>query len=54
MWRKKNEAFRKQNIVATGKKFGWSVMIWGCVVTNGVASIYTLDTHLNPIFLNQF
>jgi len=30
-------------------------MIWTCVITNGVASIHTLNTHiLNPNLFNEF
>lgn len=47
IWRKKNTAFDKKNIVPTVKHGGGSVMIWACFAASGPGRLAMIDGTMN-------
>ncbi|GFU70191.1 transposable element Tcb1 transposase [Trichonephila clavipes] len=49
VWRKQGTALEKENLVPTVKHGGGGVMVWGCMVANGVCRLTFIDSSLNHI-----
>ncbi|KAG2456962.1 TCB1 transposase, partial [Polypterus senegalus] len=47
IWRKRNTAFQKKNIIPTVKYGGGSVMVWGCFATSGPGRLAVIDGTMN-------
>lgn len=43
VWRKNKEALKKQNLRATVKHGGGSVLVWGCMTAAGVGNLVFID-----------
>ena len=50
---KPNTEFNHQNIKATVKHGGGSVMVWGCISSTGVGSLYFIESKMDKfVYLN--
>ncbi|KAG2461297.1 TCB1 transposase, partial [Polypterus senegalus] len=47
IWRKRNTAFQKKNIIPTVKYGGGSVMVWGCFAASGPGRLAVIDGTMN-------
>ncbi|MBN3289611.1 TCB1 transposase, partial [Polypterus senegalus] len=47
IWRKRNTAFQKKNIIPTVKYSGGSVMVWGCFAASGPGRLAVIDGTMN-------
>lgn len=47
IWRHRNEALKKQNVLTTVKHGGGHVMVWGCVFYHGVGNLVRIEGNLN-------
>lgn len=43
VWRKKNEALKKENVCGTVKHGGAGVLVWGCMAASGVGDLVLID-----------
>lgn len=43
VWRKNKEALKKENLRATVKHGGGSVLVWGCMAASGVGNLHFID-----------
>lgn len=48
-WRKKNEAFKEKNVKPTVKYGGGSIMLWGCVASNGTGNLVKVNGRMDSI-----
>lgn len=53
IWRSKNQELAENNMVATVKHGGGSVMVWGCMAVSGVGNLVFIESTMNKIdYLN--
>lgn len=53
VWRKPNEAYKKQNLAPTVKHGGGGVMVWGCMSSAGVGELFVIEGIMDKtVYLN--
>ena len=48
MWRKKNEAFKPQNLIPTIKHGSGNVKVWGSIAASGVGNLVVIEVTMDP------